>query len=56
VLTNYMATFTDGTAIKSERDNIQVAGLELIETMLLFGRVAQTTHIKSISIFFQPMD
>ncbi len=34
----------------------QVAGLELKETMVLCGRAAQTTHIKSIAVFFHPME
>jgi hypothetical protein len=37
VLTNSMATFSDGTAIVSGRDKNQVAGLELKETMILCG-------------------
>jgi hypothetical protein len=56
VLTNSTATFTDGTAIVSGRDKNQVAGLELNETMILCGRWAQTTHIKNIAVFFQPME
>ncbi len=56
VLTNSMASFTDGTAIVSGRDKNQVAGLELKETMILCGRAAQTTHIKSIAVFFHPME
>jgi hypothetical protein len=48
VLTNSTATFLNGTAIVSGRDKNQVAGLELKETMILCGRAAQTTHIKSI--------
>ncbi len=30
--------------------------LELKETMILCGRAAQTTHIKSIAVFFHPME
>ncbi len=56
VLTNSTASFTDGTAIVSGRDKSQVAGLELKETMILCGRAAQTTHIKSIAVFFHPME
>ncbi len=48
VLTNSTASFMDGTAI--------VAGLELKETMILCGRASQTTHIKSIAVFFHPME
>jgi predicted nucleic acid-binding Zn-ribbon protein len=33
-----------------------VAGLELKETMILCGRAAQTTHIKSIAVFFHLME
>jgi len=47
VLTNSTATFTDGTAIVSGRDKNQIAGLELKETMILFRRAAQTTHIRA---------
>jgi hypothetical protein len=50
VLTNSIASFTDGTAILSGRDKNQVAGLELKETMILCERAAQTTHIKSIAV------
>jgi hypothetical protein len=56
VLTNSTASFTDGTAIVGRRDKNQVAGLELKETMILCGREAQTTHIKSIALFFHPME
>jgi hypothetical protein len=56
VLTNSTASFTDGTAIVAGRDKNQVAGLELKETMILCGRAAQTTHIKSIAVFFHPME
>ena len=56
MLTNSTASFTDGTAIVSGRDKNQVAGLELKETMILCGRAAQTTHIKSIAVFFHPME
>ncbi len=56
VLTNSTATFTDGTAIMSERDKSQVAGLELKETMILLGQAAQTTHIKNIAVFFHPIE
>jgi hypothetical protein len=56
VLTNSTASFMDGTAIVSSRDKNQVAGLELKETMILCGRAAQTTHIKSIAVFFHPME
>jgi hypothetical protein len=28
----------------------------LKETMILCGRAAQTTHIKSIAVFFHPME
>jgi hypothetical protein len=56
VLTNSTASFTDGTAIVAGRDKNQVAGLELKETMILCGRAAQTTHIKSIALFFHPME
>ncbi len=56
VLTNSTASFTDGTAIVSSRDKSQVAGLELKETMILCGQAAQTTHIKSIAVFFHPME
>ncbi len=56
VLTNSTAFFTDGTAIVAGRDKNQVAGLELKETMILCGRAAQTTHIKSIAVFFHPME
>ncbi len=55
-LTNSTASFTDGTAIVAGRDKNQVAGLELKETMILCGRAAQTTHIKSIAVFFHPME
>jgi hypothetical protein len=51
VLTNSTASFTAGTAIVAGRD-----GLELKETMILCGRAAQTTHIKSIAVFFHPME
>ncbi len=56
VLTNSTASFTDGTAIVAGRDKNQVVGLELKETMILCGRAAQTTHIKSIAVFFHPME
>jgi hypothetical protein len=56
VLTNFTATFTDGTASVTGRDKNQVAGLELKETMILCGWAAQTTHIKSIAVFFHPME
>ncbi len=56
VLTNSTASFTDATAIVAGGDKNQVAGLELKETMILCGRVAQTTHIKSIAVFFHPME
>ncbi len=56
MLTNSTASFTDGTAIVSGRDKSQVAGLELKETMILCGRAAQTIHIKSIAVFFHPME
>ncbi len=56
VLTNSTASFTDGTAIVAGRDKNQVAGLELKETMILCGRAAQTTHIKSIAVFFHPIE
>jgi hypothetical protein len=56
VITNSTATFSDGTTILSGRDKNQVAGLELKETMMLCGRAAQTTHIKSIAVFFHPME
>jgi hypothetical protein len=56
VLTNSTASFTDGTAIVAGRDKNQVAGLELKETMILCGQAAQTTHIKSIAVFFHPME
>jgi hypothetical protein len=56
VLTNSTASFTDGTAIVAGRDKNQVAGMELKETKILCGRVAQTTHIKSIAVFFHPME
>ncbi len=56
VLTNSSASFTDGTAIVAGRDKNQVAGLELKETMILCGRAVQTTHIKSITVFFHPME
>jgi hypothetical protein len=56
VLTNSTASFMDGTAIVAGRDKNQVAGLELKETMILCGRAAQTTHIKSITVFFHPME
>ncbi len=56
VLTNSTASFTDSTAIVAGRDKNQVAGLELKETMILCGRATQTTHIKSIAVFFHPME
>jgi hypothetical protein len=56
VLTNSTASFMDGTAFVAGRDKNQVAGLELKETMLLCGRAAQTTHIMSIAVFFNPME
>ncbi len=56
MLTNSTASFKDGTAIVSGRDKNQVAGLELKETMILCRRAAQTTHIKSIAVFFHPME
>ena len=56
MLTNSTASFTDGTAIVAGRDKNQVAGLELKETMILCGQAAQTTHIKSIAVFFHPME
>jgi hypothetical protein len=56
VLTNSTASFTDITAIVAGRDKNQVAGLEFKETMILCGRAAQTTHIKSIAVFFHPME
>ncbi len=56
MLTNTTASLTDGTAIVAGRDKNQVAGLELKETMILCGRAAQTTHIKSIAVFFHPME
>ncbi len=56
VLTNSTASFTDGTAIVAGRDKNQVTGLELKETMILCGRAAQTTHIRSIAVFFHPME
>ncbi len=56
VLTNSTASFTNGTAIVTGRDKNQVAGLELKETMILCGRAAQTTQIKSIAVFFHPME
>ncbi len=56
MLTNSTASFTDSTAIVAKKDKNQVAGLELKETMILCGRVAQTTHIKSIAVFFHPME
>jgi hypothetical protein len=56
VLTNSTASFKDGTAIVAGRDKNQVAGLELKETMILCGRAAQTTHIKSIAVFFHPTE
>ncbi len=56
VLTNSTASFTDGTAIVAGRDKNQVPGLELKETMILCGRGAQTTHIKTIAVFFHPME
>jgi hypothetical protein len=56
VPTNSTASFTDDTAIVAGRDKNQVAGLELKETMILCGRAAQTTHIKSIAVFFHPME
>ena len=40
----------------AETKKSQVAGLELKETMILCGRAAQTTHIKSIAVFFHPME
>jgi hypothetical protein len=55
VLTNSTSTFSDGTAIMSGKDKNQVAGLELKETMILCGQAAQTTHIKSITVF-HPME
>jgi hypothetical protein len=51
-----MATFLDGTTIVSSIEKNQVAGLELKETMMLCGRVAQTMHIKRIAVFFHPME
>ncbi len=54
MLTNSTATFTDGTAIR--RDKNQVAGLELKETMILRGQAVQTKHIKNIAVFFHPME
>jgi hypothetical protein len=56
VLTNSTSSFTNGTAIVSGRDKTQVAGLELKEIMILCGGAAQTTHIKSIAVFFHPME
>jgi hypothetical protein len=56
VLTNSTASFTDGTAIVAGRDKNQVAGLGLKETMILCGRAAQMTRIKSIAVFFHPME
>jgi hypothetical protein len=56
VLTNSMASFPDGTAIVAGRDKNQVAGLELKETMILCRRASQTTHLKSIAVFFHPME
>jgi hypothetical protein len=56
VLTNLTASFTDSTAIVGGRDKNQVTGLELKETMILCGRGAQTTHIKSTALFFHPME
>jgi hypothetical protein len=56
VLTNSTASFTDGMAIVAGRDKNQVAGLELKETMILCQRAAQTTHIKSIDVFFHLME
>jgi hypothetical protein len=56
VLTNSTATFTDGTSIVSGREKNQVARLELKETMILCGRAGQATHIKSIAVFFHPME
>ncbi len=56
MLTNSTASFTDSTAIVAGRDKNQVAGLELKETMKLCWRAAQTTHIKSITVFFHPME
>ncbi len=50
------ASFTDGTASVAGRDKNQVAGLELKETMILCGRAAQKMHIKSIAVFFHPME
>jgi hypothetical protein len=56
VLTNSKASFTDGTAIMAGRDKNQVAALELKETMILCGRAAKKTHIKSIAVFFHPIE
>ncbi len=56
MLTKSTASFTDGMAIVAGRDKNQVASLELKETMILCRRVTQTTHIKSIAVFFHPME
>jgi hypothetical protein len=56
VLTNLTASFTDGTDIVAGRDKNQGAGLELKEILILCGRAAQTTQIKSIAVFFHPME
>jgi hypothetical protein len=56
VLTYSTASFTDGMAIVAGRDKIQVIGLELKETMILCRPAAQMMHIKSIAVFFHPME
>jgi hypothetical protein len=56
VLTNLTASVTDGTDIVAGRDKNQGAGLELKEILILCGRAAQTTQIKSIAVFFHPME
>ncbi len=44
-----------GLAIVEGSEKDQVAGLELTESFLLWGRAAMHTHIKNIVIFFHPM-
>jgi hypothetical protein len=55
VLTNSNSSFVGGLAIVKGSEKYQVAGLELTETFLFCGMLAQVTHIKNIVIFFHPM-
>jgi hypothetical protein len=55
VLANSTTSFTDGTAIVSGRDQNQVAGLELKDTVTLCGRAAQKTLIKNVVVFCHPL-